>query len=529
MTVYPPDFFHRPRKDAQFATGLFPLSGVDWLRCSKRQPQQRRLASSESFMNPRIWLRLLCIWCIGWAAFGLVVPAASAQTAICASADPKVVFKDGTSACLKEFGLFNIPVPRVGFVDGPPQPNYSSLASSNPQYAISFNADPQMCPFAQRIEWKWSGKEAEKALPGCEERLKQAVQANGKATEAVACKCDVLIDNGKSTLGRNEFLAKTQLYERQISLKGRPLQVVDEEIARAKKQEEDRKFAEAEAARKKQQQDDAERVAKERAAQAERERLAQAQRERLERERPPAVAQIAPRAPKLTARALVIGNTAYTNFNKLPNSTNDARDIADKLTGFGIEVDLLLDADRDSLIKALNDYQAKASEKDVNLFFYAGHAMQAEGINYIIPVNMRADSTSVGYVKLAGISLPAVMDYMAAKTRLVFLDACRDNPAVRALVASRSGSAQIGLAPVSTTTGTLIAYATKEGSVAADGNGRNSPYTTALLRHLDAPMDISLVLRRVRQTVLEMTANQQEPWDNSSLVGDQLVLSQMAR
>ena len=231
---------------------------------------------------------------------------------------------------------------------------------------------------------------------------------------------------------------------------------------------------------------------------------------------------------KLTSSALVIGNSAYISFQRLPNPKLDAQAMADKLRSFGIQVDLVMDADRDVLVKALNDYAAKAVGKDVNLLFYAGHGIQVDGVNYLIPTNMKADGISAGYIKLSGIALNVVLDYMPAKTRLVFLDACRDNPASRSLFAARGG-ASVGLAPVSAATGTLIAYATKEGMVAADGNGRNSPYTTALLKHLDAPLDISIVMRRVRKTVLEMTSNTQEPWEYGSLIGDQLILSQMAK
>jgi uncharacterized caspase-like protein len=117
---------------------------------------------------------------------------------------------------------------------------------------------------------------------------------------------------------------------------------------------------------------------------------------------------------------------------------------------------------------------------------------------------------------------------MPSATRLVFLDACRDNPASRSLTTSRGGGV-VGLAPVSTSSGTLIAYATKDGATAEDGQGRHSPYTTALLEHLGRPDDIAVVLRRVRQTVMKLTSNRQEPWEYGSLVGDQLVLSQTAK
>ena len=119
------------------------------------------------------------------------------------------------------------------------------------------------------------------------------------------------------------------------------------------------------------------------------------------------------------------------------------------------------------------------------------------------------------------------LEYLPARTRLVFLDACRDNPLSRSLMATRS--AALGLAPVSTVSGTLVAYATKDGSTAENGSGRNSPYTAALLEHLDLEEDIAVVLRRARQSVLKATNQRQEPWGHGSLIGDQLVLARLAR
>ncbi len=231
---------------------------------------------------------------------------------------------------------------------------------------------------------------------------------------------------------------------------------------------------------------------------------------------------------RMSARALVIGNGAYKQLGTLANPRRDAMDMAVKLRSFGIEVDLVLDADRNALVKALADHNRKATALDVNILYYAGHGLQVGGINYIAPVDMLADGISSGYVKLNGVALNDALDYLPARTRLVFLDACRDNPAVRTMVANRSVAAP-GLAPISATSGTLISYATRDGSVAEDGKGRNSPYTTALLRHLDAPDDIAVVLRRVRQSVMEATGNRQEPWEYGSLVGDQLILSRLVR
>lgn len=246
---------------------------------------------------------------------------------------------------------------------------------------------------------------------------------------------------------------------------------------------------------------------------------------------PPPASQVAPASlpsvPRMSSNALVIGNSAYTSFGRLANPRNDAIAMARLLESFGIEVDLVLDADRSTLVDALNRYQDKAARKDVNILYYAGHGVQVGGINYIVPIDMRADGITVGYVKLNGVSLTDAMDYLPAKTRRVFLDACRDNPASRSLMTSRSISS-VGLAPINAATGTLVAYATKDGATAEDGSGVNSPFTTALLEHLASPLDIGLVLRRVRQRVLDLTAGRQEPWEYGSLTGDQLVLSRMS-
>jgi hypothetical protein len=241
----------------------------------------------------------------------------------------------------------------------------------------------------------------------------------------------------------------------------------------------------------------------------------------------PALPVVAAR-PKLRARALIIGNGKYANLGTLPNPPNDARAMAAKLKQFGIEVDLVLDADRSALVRALSDYQARAAGYDVNILFYAGHGLQVDGINYVVPVEMVAAGVTTGSVKLNAVSLNDALEYLPARTRVVFLDACRDNPLSRSLRASRSGISA-GLAPVNATSGTLVAYATRDGSTAEDGRGGNSPYTSALLEHLDAEEDIAIVLRRVRQAVLSSTDKRQEPWEYGSLVGDQLVLSRLAR
>lgn len=232
--------------------------------------------------------------------------------------------------------------------------------------------------------------------------------------------------------------------------------------------------------------------------------------------------------PRLRARALVIGNSTYASMGVLTNPRRDAQAMAAKFRTFGIDVDLVLDADRPALVKALASYQERAAGYDVNLLFYAGHGLQVGGINYIVPVDLQAAGATVGTIRLNAVSLNDALEYLPSSTRVVFLDACRDNPLARSLVATRAVHGA-GLAPMTTVSGTLVAYATKDGATAEDGSGRNSPYTTALLQHLDAPEDIAVVLRRVRESVLKSTGQRQEPWEYGSLIGDRLVVSRMSR
>ena len=127
------------------------------------------------------------------------------------------------------------------------------------------------------------------------------------------------------------------------------------------------------------------------------------------------------------------------------------------------------------------------------------------------------DQTDVAQATIQGVSLNEVVEnFLPGKTKLVFLDACRDNPLQR----TGDRSVSRGLAPISVAEGTLIAYATKDGQVASDGTGqRNSPFTQALLEHLSDPSDIAVVLRKVREKVMRATGGKQQPWEYGSLTG----------
>ena len=253
----------------------------------------------------------------------------------------------------------------------------------------------------------------------------------------------------------------------------------------------------------------------------------QARREKAELEAQLAVAQqqtqfkpTAPVGPRLRVHAMVIGNGAYQGSGRLDNPINDARAISAKLKGMGFNVTTVENADRTKLVSSLVKFSASAAESDLTLFFYAGHGVQISGTNYMLPTDTNLNQ--IGGVPLHGISLNAVVEqFLPGKTKLVFLDACRDNPLLQ--VASRSVSR--GLAPISVSQGTLISYATKDGSVAADGEGKNSPFTKALLQHIDSPEDIAVVLRKVRDQVMRDTGGQQQPWEYGSLSGGSLILS----
>jgi uncharacterized caspase-like protein len=232
--------------------------------------------------------------------------------------------------------------------------------------------------------------------------------------------------------------------------------------------------------------------------------------------------------PGARVMALVIGNSAYPAA-PLTNPRNDAQAIAERFRRYGIEVDLVLDANRRRMVDALANFAAKAQDADVTLLFYAGHGMQVNGVNYLLPTDIDLASGKPLSITLEAVSLNGLLEeHLPGKTKVVFLDACRDNPLARSLSAARGGAAR-GLAPMNAATGTLISYATRDGSTASDGSKGNSPYTSALLQHLDEAEDIALVLRKVRQKVMNSTRGAQEPWEYGSLVGDKLVLSQVAR
>jgi tetratricopeptide (TPR) repeat protein len=222
--------------------------------------------------------------------------------------------------------------------------------------------------------------------------------------------------------------------------------------------------------------------------------------------------------------ALVIGNGDYRHAAKLANPTNDAADIAQALRRLGFEVVEGRDLDKRAMEDKVREFGRKLDRADLALFFYAGHGIQVGGKNYLIPVDGKLERA--GDLNFETFDISFILGQMEADQRvnLVFLDACRDNPLTRSFARSlgtRSTSVGQGLATIQSAIGTLIAFATQPDAVAHDGEGRNSPFTAALLKHLSTPgLEIGAVMRRVRADVIAETRQKQVPWDHSSLVGE---------
>ena len=219
--------------------------------------------------------------------------------------------------------------------------------------------------------------------------------------------------------------------------------------------------------------------------------------------------------------ALVVGNSAYERTSPLANPVNDAEAVGAALTRIGFDVTVKMDADEDKMGDALGEFEEVSADVDVALLFYAGHGMEMNGANYLIPVDARLASAAA--VPRETIPLDSVLASMAnARTRIVILDACRNNPFARGWGPTRAGRSTGGLAPVAASGGgLLVAYAAAPGEVADDGDaGGNSPYTTALLEHLERPgVDVRVMLGDVGAAVMADTGGQQ-PFVSYSMSGE---------
>jgi len=223
--------------------------------------------------------------------------------------------------------------------------------------------------------------------------------------------------------------------------------------------------------------------------------------------------------------AFVVGNGSYKNVAQLPNPPIDAKAMAATLRNVGFEVIEGSNLSRDQMTEKLLDFGRKAQGSDVAVFYYAGHGIAVGGSNYLLPVD--ADIKSEMDVKLgAAINIDLTLEQTMgdAKVKLVFLDACRDNPfaaKIKSNSATRSVNVQSGLAEMKSGEGTLIAFATGPGQTALDGQeGNNSPFTRALIDNITKPgVEIQQAMTSVRAQVNEETHKGQLPWGHTNLIG----------
>lgn len=223
--------------------------------------------------------------------------------------------------------------------------------------------------------------------------------------------------------------------------------------------------------------------------------------------------------------ALVIGNSAYQHTPALINPQNDASTIGASFQKLGFETELKLNLTKMEMDQAIRQFSSSLTGATVAVFYYAGHGIQVNGVNYLVPVDASLRTEMDLMFEVCDLGLVLRVMENSQRVNVLFLDACRDNPLSEALARSmgsgRSVAVGRGLAPVKANAGTLISYATRDGDIASDGKDKNSPYTKALLSYIEQPgLEIHQMLRNVRNDVRLITNGKQTPWEYGSLLNE---------
>ena len=238
-----------------------------------------------------------------------------------------------------------------------------------------------------------------------------------------------------------------------------------------------------------------------------------------------ALVGLAPPAAAASRVALVMGNGAYLHADPLPNPPKDAAAVARVLENMGFRIFSGIDLDVEASRQLISRYVEALDEADTGLVFYAGHGIQVDGENYILPVDVTLETKAD--LRYKTVSLSDLVDDTADpdRTNIFIVDACRNNPLSRSFQRKSRSAVGQGLARLSAGSGTMIAFATAPDDVALDGDGDNSPFTKALLQHLETPgLEINQLMTRVRADVYAATDGQQLPWTNSALLGEVFLL-----
>lgn len=224
-------------------------------------------------------------------------------------------------------------------------------------------------------------------------------------------------------------------------------------------------------------------------------------------------------AVEIKKLALVIGNSNYRELTRLQNPANDARAMAAALEKLGFEVMKYEDLNYQGMKRAIGEFGVALDNYEVGLFYYAGHGVQYDGANYLIPVDANiTNEAEIEYECVDAGSVLSKMEMMQTKVNIIILDACRDNPFK---FSSSRSAASPGLTGMDAPVGTIIAYATAPGRAASDGVGKNGLYTEELLSYMFRPqLKVEDLFKQVRINVMEKTNNRQIPWETSSLIGD---------
>src|SRR3984885_8952127 len=228
--------------------------------------------------------------------------------------------------------------------------------------------------------------------------------------------------------------------------------------------------------------------------------------------------------------ALVVGNSTYQTVPQLPNPSRDAASVAKMFRDAGFDsVDVAINVGNLEFKRAIRKFEATADQADIAVVYYAGHGLEIGGTNYLIPTDARLASDRDADDEAIPLERMVSSADGAKRLRLIILDACRDNPFVSSMRRERKMANRAvvgGLGKVEpTSTDTLIAYAARAGSTADDGDGQHSPFTAAVLKNLTVPgLDVRLAFGRVRDEVLKVTDNRQEPFVYGSLGGGNVAL-----
>ncbi len=219
--------------------------------------------------------------------------------------------------------------------------------------------------------------------------------------------------------------------------------------------------------------------------------------------------------------ALVVGNSAYQHTSALDNPKNDAADIAAALKQLGFDVFQGHDLTKPAMDRAIHNFAEALAGAQIAVFFYAGHGLQVAGQNYLVPIDAKLRSAASLDFEMVRLEVIQRAMERETTTNIIFLDACRDNPLARNLaraLGTRAATVGRGLAAVESGEGTLISFSTQPGNVALDGDGRNSPFASALIKHIVSPgEDLPTILINVRNDVMEVTQRRQVPWEHSAL------------